>query len=545
MSDVEPLLELDDIQGIVLPGFLKPHQALVCVRLPGPLKKRVAVRQWLANMQAVGGFTSGRKALDDRLEVRPDNAAGLEQRRAHRRRILKNLQGGAGAVREPLVAIGFTAAGLKRLSVESSRRLAEIPGTAFHLGLARRSGLLGDYRDGNDAGHPSKWVVGAPGSEPDLMIVIAGDEDALARVQYLAQGTVTALTTLGAGVQVQWGNARADLPGFEHFGFKDGVSQPGIRGYASKGPDCYLTERHLPLGDPEREFFGYPGQHLVWPGEFVHGYLASSPDPLIPGPPRAAPAWMRNSSFLVYRRLRQDVALFNQVMEGEAIRLRQLAGFENMSTAMLKAKVIGRWPSGAPISRCPLGDDPRLGQDPLANNDFRFDDDTPVRSFAHGPARALPPAKGDIVGALCPVASHIRKVNVRDQASDIGGASATQTRRILRVGVPFGTPLPTHGPDPLRGDRGMQFLSIQASIEDQFEFLQARWINNAARPRGPGGHDMLAGQKAAAPKGVRKSRLFGHDLQEGEVSTTAQFVTATGGGYFFVPSLSTLKKFLA
>ena len=543
MSVDEDLLELDDIQGVVVPGFLKPHQALVYVWLPEASEAPdalTAVRRWLAGK----AFSSGRTALDDRRAIRPADADALSLRGEHRRRVLENLHGHAGCARAPLQAVAFTAKGMANLGALAREWLGKMPGQAFRLGLAKRSGLLGDYRTQDDEGHPSRWVIGNPDDEPDAMIIVAGDDDAQALVRSMATHMAKELQDLGARASTQWGDVRADLPGFEHFGFKDGISQPGIRGRASEKPGDYLTERHLPFTDPERDFFGYPGQHLVWPGEFVFGYPPSSPDPLIPGREREVPDWMRNGSFLVYRRLRQDVAAFNAVMESEARRLRGCTGFETMTTELLKAKVMGRWPSGAPISRSPMGDDLELARDPLANNDFRFDDDGPPRHFPRTSVHTFPPAKADVVGPICPVAAHIRKVNVRDQASDVGGASATQSRRILRVGIPYGDPLPARGADPLAGDRGILFLCVQTSIEDQFEFLQSRWINNASRPRGPGGHDMVAGQNAAAEGGVRECLLFGRELQMERMSTSTQFVTATGGGYFFVPSISALRRIL-
>ncbi|MEX3919388.1 hypothetical protein AB4Y43_24610 [Paraburkholderia sp. BR10872] len=52
---------------------------------------------------------------------------------------------------------------------------------------------------------------------------------------------------------------------------------------------------------PDFWLYGYPGQDLVWPGEFVLGYPVSGVDPLIPGPTLSCEPWMRNGSFLVYR----------------------------------------------------------------------------------------------------------------------------------------------------------------------------------------------------------------------------------------------------
>ena len=101
------------------------------------------------------------------------------------------------------------------------------------------------------------------------------------------------------------------------------------------------------------------------------------------------------------------------------------------------------------------------------------------------------------------------------------------------------------GPDPLGGDRGLLFLSIQSSIEEQFEFLQARWINNRARPRGPGGHDMIVGQNARPRMACGDVISSVPQLQSGEVTARRQFVVPTGGGYFFVPSLNALRTVIA
>src|SRR5882724_8314876 len=61
-----------------------------------------------------------------------------------------------------------------------------------------------------------------------------------------------------AAPEIIWeerGETRADLPGHEHFGFKDGVSQPGVRGLISRRPKIYLTPRLLkPAGPGEIEF---------------------------------------------------------------------------------------------------------------------------------------------------------------------------------------------------------------------------------------------------------------------------------------------------
>lgn len=509
----DPPLALDHIQGIAVPGFFKPHQALLLLHLPSPDPKPALGE--LLRMLDAGLFSTGRQALDDRARFREVGADG------------------PGLLR----AIGFTSSGLDHSAQGLS---ATVPSMAFRGGMAARASLLGD-------GDPAGWQEGGRGPMPHLLVLVAGNDGPA--VAQDAEALAARLIACGAvlPVPIQDGHVRAQAPGREHFGFADGISQPGIRGVDDWGRP--ITPRRLPATDPEHDLFGLPGQHLVWPGEFVLGYPGASPDPRLPGPVRPVPAWMHDGAFLVYRRLRQHVFAFRRTMASEAARLRSLPGFGTVDDERLAALLVGRWPSGAPMSRTPLQDDPDLGAEPLLNNDFRFDEPTSARLFpADKLAPALqdkPQAPADSLGQRCPVASHIRKVNLRDQASDVGGASATLSRRILRVGVPYGPEVADGETEATEQDRGLLFLSIQASIEDQFEFLQARWINSRVRPRGPGGDDMLVGRNAAPPDGARRCLVFGDGMvTPTEVVATEPFVTMTGGGYFFVPSLTTLRALL-
>ena len=152
-------------------------------------------------------------------------------------------------------------------------------------------------------------------------------------------------------------------------------------------------------------------------------------------------------------------------------------------------------------------------------------------------------AKADPVGTTCPLGAHIRKVNTRDAPSDMGANSATYDGRLLRVGVPFGAPLPdtmkyaTDSENPEGGNRGLLFLSIQASIVDQFEFLQSRWINDETRPKMPGGNDMIVGQNTPAREGnpslfpVRNGVCAGRSPERWSVRDSIRW------GIFFRPVL--------
>jgi Dyp-type peroxidase family len=525
----ESVLPMSDIQGIAVPGFLKPHQTLFGVHIPGEPAAIAAFKEFLRDF--TDEIATAAQTLEDRRKHR--SAGSKKQREA--------------IMTPPLVAITFGFTGLRKLTPGA----VELPGEAFRQGLAARSAFLGDPTDPTDEGNPAKWVVGSPGKELDVLIAVAGDDRDSVDTRALA----VSQRLHKAGVKIAYeekGDVRADQPGHEHFGFDDGISQPGIRGRASDAADDFITDRHIAESDePNHSLFGYPGQDLVWPGVLLLGHPATSPDPLVPGfPSSATPGWSRNGSFLVFRRLRQDVGLFWRTMADKAQELSKLPGFAGMTDEKLASLIVGRWPSGAPVNRVPGGDNKDLGRDPAANNHFRFDSNAAELKLRSGYRDPFDQSKADPAGTTCPWAAHIRKVNTRDSGSDMGGRDSTYSRRVLRVGVPFGKSLKDRyaqkADDPEKGERGLLFLSIQASIEDQFEFLMARWMGDPSRPKMPGGHDLLVGQNNAAGENrERRCTIFGSGLQQTSVAVNAQWIIPTGGGYFFVPSLSALKEVLA
>ena len=123
--------------------------------------------------------------------------------------------------------------------------------------------------------------------------------------------------------------------GHEHFGFKDGISQPGIRGRLSDNPTDYLAPRPDldPSASPNSIEYDLMGRSLISPGEFVIGYptqnknhprKANPPDPSIP-------KLLKNGSYIVFRRLRQDVQAFEDFVNRESKKISQMTGFSNMS----------------------------------------------------------------------------------------------------------------------------------------------------------------------------------------------------------------------
>jgi deferrochelatase/peroxidase EfeB len=236
-------------------------------------------------------------------------------------------------------------------------------------------------------------------------------------------------------------------------------------------------------------------------------------------------------------------------MRDEAARLANLPGFAGMNDERLASLLVGRWPSGAPVNRVPAKDNPDLGRDAQSNNHFRFDSDSHLIPLADGSSDPFNMATADPAGIVCPWAAHIRKLNTRDSGSDLGGRDSTFLRRILRLGIPFGEPLANRYEDPASNpkadSRGLLFLCAQASIEDQFEFLVSRWANDPSRPKMPGGHDLVIGQNASDPERARSCTIFGTNFAQAKVAVSKEWVIPTGGGYFFVPSLSALRTVIS
>ena len=532
----EPYLDGAEIQGNVVPGFMKPYMAVVALRICDVAR----AKGWLAGLAP--RITTLAEAMQSRAKVRAHRGLGPDS--TH--------QAGAlpPGMNDVWLNIAVSSGGLSKLlkGGHHAGDLGLFTDEGFQRGLAARSSLLGDPVDPSAEGNPANWVFGGPGREADVLLILGADrEKAGARV--LAEVRKDAA---GSGLTVLYHESGYKLGanGNEHFGFQDGISQPGVRGRLAGLPGDFITPRTIdPSHLPDAWLYGLPGQYLVWPGEFVFGYPRSGADPLIPGQVHLpGPAWSRNGSYLVFRRLRQDVAGFRAFLAESAKTLSGQPGFAGVTPEWVGSRVVGRWPSGAPVARVPYADDAGLGIDRLANNVFGFAADATEEPLVAGlKAGYWPDAKADPVGLTCPMAAHIRKVNAREAASDMGGRRASFNRRILRRSLPFGAPLGEgSGYDPENGNRGLLFACYQASIEDQFEFLNNGWMGSSMRPRSPGGFDMMIGQNGMpGDNRERRCTVFGRGAVPGTLETMSDFVVPTGGGYFFSPSVSALKDVLA
>jgi Dyp-type peroxidase family len=521
----EPVYDAEaaaDIQGNIVPGFNKDHQHFLFLRFGGI----DGAREW------VGWLAPRITAMDEVLDFR-------REFRALRLRL---------GVREPglsatWTAVAFSFPGIAALAGDADAHA--FGEQSFRQGLAERSTYLGDPTDADHRGHRANWVVGGPDNEADALVIVAADDpnDLDAVVDEILDHAGNHGITLLFG---QRGDTLpGNLQGHEHFGFKDGISQPGVRGRLATSPDDHLTPRFLDADDPHAELFAKPGQPLVWPGQFLLGEPRQHhQDPTVPAlPAKAFPDWARRGSYLVCRRLHQDVVGFWELATTAAAAM-------GTTPVRLASMLVGRWPSGAPLMRSPDADDAALAGDEFANNHFLFDDETRPSALVDlpgYPGDTHRPATEDLLGQVCPFASHIRKVNSRDSGTDFGAPADTFLRLMLRRGIPYGEPIAgiaDPSPELEAAERGLLFAAYMASIEDQFEFVTRRWANSPVQPN-VGGVDPIIGQRDLRGDRRRTVDLPAADSLTTTIELQADLVTPTGGGYFFAPPISALRGTLA
>ena len=383
---------------------------------------------------------------------------------------------------ERAVHVAFTSSGLRTLGVAPD--VLDLFSLEFRGGMttSHRQRMFGDV--GPDA--PEHWDWGGPGRPVDaVLLMYARDKPALAALDTEQR------RALPEGVRVVQPLGTSDLQGYEPFGFRDGISQPFVEGLSKTGPAAQTVR----FG----EFvLGYRNEH----GHYTEDLLL-----------KRAPELARNGTYLVFRQLRQDVRGFWRFLDGAA------RGDAERRTK-LAAKLLGRWPKGAPLVLSPEANDPTLE----GENDFGYG--------------ALDPH-----GVRCPLGAHIRRANPRDSLDPKPGTDKSlainRRHRILRRGREYGPPLPVE--QALREDestdgheRGLHFICLNGSIQRQFELVQFMWLNN---PKFKGLYD-------DADPIVGPSHPYGgtftmqtKTLRE-HLHGVPRFVSVKGGAYFFMPGIA-------
>ncbi|MFI6084841.1 Dyp-type peroxidase [Streptomyces sp. NPDC051217] len=475
-----PLRGSREIQGDIIAGAKKDHVQLVFLKFENDRLARI----WLRRLRPRIATTRQVAAFNAEFSRARKQSGGDDPK----------------ALNAVWRVVSFTYPGLKLLAGRDPFPSVP-PGStqeAFKQGPAARAAMLGDtgqcapehWLFGNGTGQPVHAVLTVSADRPQDLRVALTEE----REEAVRHKVVIVFEQDGATLE---GTRR----GKEHFGFKDGISEPAILGFDPPDPDR-----------PEHKK-GSPGTRIIPAGEIVIGYERDD------GRRTDLPDWARNGSFQVVRRLAQDVpgwwaqvaARLNDLKRAEAVP-------PEATTEWLAARLVGRWRSGTPVSKCPHADTPSDAE-AWSDNDISY--------------------RADPEGEITPLFSHLRKTSPRDglllnptDKETVPEKGGLDGRRIMRRGIPYGQPFDPagsagNGPD---APRGLVFVCYQADLVRQFEFIQKDWVEDPDFPmRSPDpGRDPLVGTATDVSFQGRQVRF-------------EQFVRTEGAVYAFSPSLSTIE----
>jgi Dyp-type peroxidase family len=483
-------LETSDIQGIVLTGYSHlPFSCYCFLHITNPAKAQA----WLKDILPQVTHSDWQK-LENGKAIKPKSALN----------------------------IAIAAAGLKQLGFPKDSLDQTFP-AEFREDMIEpsRANRLGDV--GINA--PAHWDTPWQTREIHLLLILQvsadefADQPNLSPDEWRSRGLAKLhqrheahrQTFEAAGLRevlFETGYVAQDRK--EHFGFHDGIAQPEIKGAPR----------------PERT---KAGQFVIKPGEFLLGYQNEDdnfpPTPTVPvsqdpanvlkdlPTPGVSKDFGKNGTYLVYRKLYQDVAKYRQHFRD------RFPEAQAKERALAEAKMVGRWPSGAPLLMAPDSDNPDLANE----NSFYYQAKDPH-------------------GLKCPMGSHIRRSNPRDSLSTdpVDSLKNVNRRQIIRRGLIYGEGLPEGQLEDDGQSRGLLFLCLNADIRRQFEFIQQTWINNPYFNNLHDERDPLVGYN---PDGSDRKMTIPQEPVAQKCSMP-NFVTLKGGGYFFVPSLSAL-RFLA
>jgi Dyp-type peroxidase family len=401
--------------------------------------------------------------------------------------------------------VALTYAGLRALGVADSV-LSALP-DAFREPIRDRAPRV---LDDTGPSAPQTWVDGLGTDRSHVLVTINGSE---ANAQPFADAVASVIDRAERrGLRVVHRQDAVALENRrEHFGWADGFGQPSIEGG--------IGASRPGQGVPEEDGTTWRD---VKAGEFVHGY-PDEDGQTVSGP---AAALLRNGTYMVYRKLYQDVARFRRELYEEAARYAdtvrpQPALDRDQLYELMAAKVVGRWRDGVAIElavRRTESESRGLGGKAQADpdNDFRYWD-------------------GDRAGLRCPRGAHIRRTNPRD-ALGWGGKMSTR-HRIIRRGMPYGEYL--EGLEDDGQDRGLIFICLNADFERQFEVVQAQWCNDGNAFRLGNDKDYLLGDN----QGTGKVTIQGDPPHLAQAQPLV--VLTRGCEYLLVPGISALRALAA
>jgi Dyp-type peroxidase family len=438
------MIDRRNVQGFVLRGYRLPYAGYLYLRIDDAAQARAALAEFIPQVITAERWTD-----------KPESG----------------------------VNVAFSFEGLRALEC-SERSLDAFP-AEFRHGMAARAQILGDV----DESAPERWEEPFKNGQAHVLVMLsAKDPQAITE----RDGRIRAAIERAGGATVVGDQSGAALEGGrEHFGYADGFAQPAIEGSGFEP-------------DPGAGAVAGDGWRPIKPGELLLGY-PDEQGAITPVPPPDELGV--NGSFLVYRKLHQDVAGFRRM-------LREAARLHPGGEELLAAKIVGRWRDGTPLALSPDRPDPAIVADKTRHNAFDYGDDP------HG--------------LRCPIGAHVRRMNPRRSLPFDG--KLVNRHRIMRRGITYGDVLPD-GADDDGEDRGVIFMCLQASLARGFEFVQSQWANGGNAFRLAEDQDVIVGPQDT--DGTAKMTVPGHPPFF--LGPLSRVVTTRGGEYYFTPGINGLR----
>ncbi len=460
--------------------------------------------------------------------------------------------------------MGLSYAGIRAIDVPVATR-AGLP-HEFIEGMVKRADLLGDRDESDLENWDLIWRNAAfdPALAVHVMVSMSAqmrtdgtpvpelDEQSDWLRRQARETGVTLLSGIAPGdVDYQQAGANVEkaadgslyISPKEHFGFVDGIGDPVFEGQFEPEVEALRVNGRGKLTKDQR-------WEPLATGEFLLGHVDESQEL----PPTTLPVhFTHNGSYMAFRKLHEDVEHFTSYMSEQAAKYARVMNVpEDEAAETLRAKMVGRWANGIPLMAAPayadmLAFEREWSDIPAIRAKKKRSDQETARLNAWKDKLINFRYRDDRDGTKCPFGAHIRRGNVRDfldpriasdAPRDWDGSAISNRRRILRRGLPYGS----FDPDKTGGkqEHGVIFLAVCTSLERQFEFVLQQWLNY--------GMDMNAGNDTCPMLGTRPENskfVIPADPESGKppfiMDRIPRFVTARGGEYFFLPSLTALR----
>lgn len=488
-------LEVTDIQGIIIRSYgTRPSARFYFLEIKDVKK----TRKWIGKIK--DEITHGKHKSEEERE---------------------NDQG------EPYINIAFTRKGLKKLGVKTKK---ETHNQSFDLGPLNRhtKRMLGDV--GKNA--PKHWEWGNKKEQKKihiLLMVYAVDQGGL---ELTCKDVSKRFDHAELKVVNQF-ESNLNKDGKEHLGYVDGISQPMIEGIKERGevfPENTVKAGEFVLGYPN-EYKRYPESPKVKEKHDPENILKESPDP--------DPEYKgykdlgMNGSYLVFRQLSEDVKKFWDYVQKYVDSNPNGPGEKGVE--YVAAKMFGRWTNGSALALHP--EKPKEGID--KENKFFYHQD-------------------DLEGLKCPIGSHARRANPRDDFEQKPNKKPEQNRddsiafskkhRIIRRARPYGKPLVESmnvkeiiaAPDD-KVKRGIYFIVVNADYGRQFEFVQQTWMASPEFRELYSDPDPLMGSQENVMHDIDSHFTIQDTPVRQRMPKLKTFVYTKGSAYFFMPGIHALE----